>query len=926
MANHEAAEAASIRNEAREILSLYSDGEHEAALARAVVLAAVHPGSAVALNLAGLIHRHAALVARNDTGAHGDDEDGDENASALEKYHRHAALDAFSAAARLAPNCVVTNADHAVALVHCRRFEDAQKEFLRMLDTVANNDQADPALYSVVYDMSGDSSMKGRKRDAVKSASIAMERFAEKINHRILPLEAAKLLDASNLGGPAADEAQERAKLLAETYPYSPRAQLLRAYIDLAPVRAFDPAMDKKQLLRRALTTVSQAAQNFDRSLMVALFHAKLLFVLDNFDAAERECHRALRMETPNDPNWDDIPPMAALGADSDARVSYVKKQLRVLLKQIIVVAALYWSSMKNAPQGQHVVSVTVHTLHAHYDGIDKSAAKTISDATRFLKNQESWSFWICLNSRCDGKKFLDTSSLWQHTCSKHRDELWGKLQSLIDPEYWENTSQGDHSLVGITLSRQSDTFLLPRVQDMFESLLLSPSVRIQAEPFAEMRQRKCREGSEILGSIREKLRMLPKDTLSTEFQECCSGIEKLWLKFLEVTVVDYREIILPLARSYQWIELKKRIPFYLNHPGTRHIGFADANIDIICGTSGQSVKEMASTSSCQQSLTVSNKNNADKELSILSVIIQSLCNLRHFRDKLLMGPLVWIPSVENPCIAQQFYEIFSSWEKNDHHLTDVVLTCMKTLLCRVVDYSTFYEKVGKTFASEIVATILIELHMSETCSRFRENKGTKRHVVNSVTCGDCICPTHYLFGIKFDAQISCRCGKSSGEYLYTTLFHKLDVGSPQTAKIKSFAELPVLLDEQFREDNKCDHCGSLQNIDLFLSNTPHFFTIVLNWLGGSESQDALSEVLAGITSPLDTEFFCRSAHSAAMYAVTSMICYADDRYVCFARDEDKWVIYGFETVKREDSWEHLLERFKDCKLQPEVLFFEVIK
>ncbi|XBH90131.1 hypothetical protein VPH35_081879 [Triticum aestivum] len=406
MANHEAAEAASIRNEAREILNLHYDGQHEAAVARAVVLAAVHPGSAVALNLAGLIHRHAFLVARNDRGVHSDDEDDDENASALEKYHRQAALDAFSAAARLAPSCVVTNADHADALADCRRFEDAQKEFLRMLDTVANNDQADPALYNVVYDMSGDSSMKERRRDAVKSASISMERFAERINHRILPLEAAKLLDASNLGGPAADEARDRARLLAETYPYSPRAQILRAYIDLAPVRALDPAMDKKQLLRRALTTVSQAAENFDHSLMVALFHAKLLFVLDNFDAAERECRRALRIETPNDPKWDDIPPMAALGADSDARVSYVKKQLSVLLKQIIVVAALYWSSMKNAPQGQRVVSVTVDTLHAHYDGIDKSAAKTISDATRFLKNQESWSFWICLNSRCDGKKF----------------------------------------------------------------------------------------------------------------------------------------------------------------------------------------------------------------------------------------------------------------------------------------------------------------------------------------------------------------------------------------------------------------------------------------------------------------------------------------------------------------------------------------
>ena len=48
-----------------------------------------------------------------------------------------------------------------------------------------------------------------------------------------------------------------------------------------------------------------------------------------------------------------------------------------------------------------------------------------------------------------------------------------------------------------------------------------------------------------------------------------------------------------------------------------------NTSYNFITGTSGQSVKEMASTSSSQQSLTVSNKSNADKELSILSVIIQ---------------------------------------------------------------------------------------------------------------------------------------------------------------------------------------------------------------------------------------------------------------------------------------------------------------
>ncbi|CAM0949576.1 unnamed protein product [Alopecurus aequalis] len=119
---------------------------------------------------------------------------------------------------------------------------------------------------------------------------------------------------------------------------------------------------------------------------------------------------------------------------------------------------------------------------------------------------------------------------------------------------------------------------------------------------------------------------------------------------------------------------------------------------------------------------------------------------------------------------------------------------------------------------------------------------------------------------------MSCKCGKCSDEYLYSTLFHKLDAGSPQTTKIKSFAELPVLLDEQFCKENICGECGSPQNIDLLLSNTPHFLTIVLSWLGSSESQHTLSEVLAGIKCPVDTGFFCKSADSSTMYTVTSML------------------------------------------------------
>jgi hypothetical protein len=61
---------------------------------------------------------------------------------------------------------------------------------------------------------------------------------------------------------------------------------------------------------------------------------------------------------------------------------------------------------------------------------------------------------------------------------------------------------------------------------------------------------------------------------------------------------------------------------------------------------------------------------------------MQSLCNLRHFREKVLPEPLVWIPYLEKNIIAHKFYEVFSAWDKNDHALTDDVLTCLKSFLC----------------------------------------------------------------------------------------------------------------------------------------------------------------------------------------------------------------------------------------------------
>ncbi|KAM0873926.1 hypothetical protein ACQ4PT_037754 [Festuca glaucescens] len=827
--------ARGLRAQAREARELHTKGQHEEALARALEVVGANPGSALALNLVGSLHRHFGSVAWNARVS-----DDDEAASTLELHHHQLALGAFSAAARIAPNCVMTAVCHAEALAACSRLPDAQVELFRVCSMPEAN-HMDPAVHHVGYDLVlDDSTAKKRKNDALCKANLIMQDFEAIINNKVVPVEAAELL-----GGDAASaEVRRRANLFSQSYPYSARAQLLLVYVELEHVRALDLAADKQRRLWPTLAVISEAAVVFDRSLLIALFHAKVLFALDEFDEAERECRRALRIEEPTDPNLDDIPPAISVpGADYESRVSSVKEQLRILLKRVIVVAALCWSSIESTQHGDRVdrvLSLRAATLQEHYNRIDPSAAKTISDTLRFLKNQSSWSFLVCPNSSCHGKRFLGIESLWKHMRKQHRDGLWNKLESVLGSHLYENTSNDDdHPFDAITLSKDShqhDIFHLPTVQPMFKSLLLSPSVGIQAEPLAEMRQRKCREGAEIIADIKKKLRMLPKDELNTEYEELCFAIKDLWLKFLKTSALDHREVILPLARSFQWIQMKISIALSAKDLG-RFIG--SANIDITFGKVPAAPDRNVSVPLCSDETLKDGEKCEESEIHVVD------SNSETMVDQRSMDPPI------------------------DVHESGL------NVLARIAELE--LEKEGWAAA--------MELHSDPDVS-----SGTSGQSVEEMA----------------DKDLSI-----------------LSV----VIQIKSFAELPVLLDEQFCKDNNCKDCGSMLNIDLLLSNTPHFFTIVLNWLSSSESPDILSEFLAGITFPVDTGFFCKSADPSTMYTVTSMICCADESYVCFARDdEDKWLMYDFDTVETEDTWEHLLEGFKNCKLQPQVLFFEVIK
>ncbi|EEC68463.1 hypothetical protein OsI_36689 [Oryza sativa Indica Group] len=288
--------------------------------------------------------------------------------------------------------------------------------------------------------------------------------------------------------------------------------------------------------------------------------------------------------------------------------------------------------------------------------------------------------------------------------------------------------------------------------------------------------------------------------------------------------------------------------------------------------TDSKSTEEMSSTTG-NENVDV-NKEITDKDLFILHPIIQSLWNLRYLRDEFLMGKPAWILNISgNCCIADLIYGIFSAWENNEHDRVAVLLASVKSSLCKIANDNMFQKlQSGKRIASEVVATVFQGLHISEAS-------------------------LHFCFNNEIEGRV-----------------------------INSFADLPVLYDQQLCFEDNCEYCGSSKKVDVSPFNTPHFFTIGLDWFGGSEDQGRLSELLVGIAHPLDIKLLCKGVRFSANYSLASMISYADGRYVCFARNQDKWLICDAENVEAADSWELLLERFSVCRLQPEVLFFEVIK
>ncbi|KAL6649128.1 hypothetical protein ACP70R_013352 [Stipagrostis hirtigluma subsp. patula] len=534
-----------LRVEVRDVLSLHRDGRHDEALRRALTMVATKRNScALVMNLAAnlLLESHLRNLGPDPS---------------LARKHLKVAAMWYEAAAAEAPNCVETAAAHVTALLALELHSEAEVAFVRAMAITAADD---PLLHNAAAD-----GVNRTREDRIRIAGEKLRVAGEELRRRFHEINASKEDDdiaqvltlMESLG---VDSAFVAAVEVAKRFPFSARAQLLPVHMEVEMARALSrDSKKKREILGRAAKRMRATANTFQSSLVIAIYHAKLLVVLGEYEAAETECNRALRIEDPVDPNLHDIPPGSSSGDDYSARVLAAKGEINGLLKMMD--AQRQWTLMTKDDQ-ENLLCVHVEILINHYKSSNKSAADTISDAVFQFKRHGAWSLWIYPFPDCNGCCTPKVQDLTQHLLQVHFQGFSKNLVAVMDEKIKvpENAFDGPTPFDVLSLcqgSEDRDIFCFTELEDMLHSVLLL-SNRAEPSSVQEMRAKKCREAAVTLKGLHKELKTFPARKSGAKVHKAVDTIQKLWIKLLEASRSDNREAILPLMSSFKWGEIKK--------------------------------------------------------------------------------------------------------------------------------------------------------------------------------------------------------------------------------------------------------------------------------------------------------------------------------------------------------------------------------
>jgi hypothetical protein len=308
----------------------------------------------------------------------------------------------------------------------------------------------------------------------------------------------------------------KEARSLANRFPGSARAKLCDLLAQLQHMRSLPQELDMSKGMERLVRSAGSAAQAFPNSVVIALFHSKLLLVSGRLDGAEAECHRALDMEDVSDPGEECIPPGSVGGDNNEARLSSVAEDFDWLLRQIIRRAEKVWENSLTAESKKRFLSVKIDALQDEYTKFDQSSLFSVQSALSFFKETNSWRFWMC--PLCSSnKKHTMPGTLVEHMYKKHPrlvlPRLWSVVNSILEGE-------SDGLFDGVPFTQDQDTPDIIRFKERsgIFSWLFSETIRGEkSRPFCDIMQENYTEGRKLLEIMKKKMASLPTDKSTTD-------------------------------------------------------------------------------------------------------------------------------------------------------------------------------------------------------------------------------------------------------------------------------------------------------------------------------------------------------------------------------------------------------------------------
>ncbi|KAF0894829.1 hypothetical protein E2562_003713, partial [Oryza meyeriana var. granulata] len=263
---------------------------------------------------------------------------------------------------------------------------------------------------------------------------------------------------------------------------------------------------------------------------------------------------------------------------------------------------------------------------------------------------------------------------------------------------------------------------------------------------------------------------------------------------------------------------------------------------------------------------------NSENELKSLYATLLSLWHLRPFSDEYMkkahLFPHFGVSGED--CMLCGLFHTFSAFsDKNDSRAT-YRLKCLRASLIKFFNGANVSLKEETNLAVKFTEVIFNMVHTSETATRVSKNseKILYKTTLFSI-CHDHGCLSHGLFGMHKNAR-------------EITYFLNLGASELQNIETKSFAGVIKSVDKQF-------HCNIESNAH---NDPPRFFTTAFSYPSENDSQLDVSGLLLSFAAPWDINPVYEGLHSECKYTMVSAVFRAEGQDICFARVEEKWLVY----------------------------------